>query len=382
MEPLPTTLEESHRRIRALENQIASLESLDAEGRLAKERLNLSLSAGQVAWWEMDVATGTVDANEWKPRMLGRDPGEFAFCHYSKYTGLIHPEDYPGAMKAMADHLHGNAEVYECEYRIRHSNGSWCWFYDKGSVTSRSPEGRPLTVKGVVLDITSRKENEQRLERALKEKSFLLREIHHRIKNNLNLISMVIFHMEDRFPDKDMREALRKLTNRIASMASLHQLLHRDDQVDRIDLGEYLEDLVQGILHSLTLGGGLSLNIHRDSLVINHNYSLKLGLLVNELVTNALKYGLSGRTSGVLELRLQALEEGFLLEVANDGPPLNLERWSGSDSLGKRLITGFTQELGGILEIENSPGPRFKFRFPPGLLALGENREDSIPDSF
>ena len=125
-----------------------------------KERLDLCLSAGNLAWWEMDVKTGKILFNENKVKMLGYSMHDFKDVDYTAFTDLVHPDDYEKTMKAMKDHLEGKKELYEVEYRIKTKNGIYKWYYDKGSVIERDEKGNPLTVKGIVIDISTVKQSE------------------------------------------------------------------------------------------------------------------------------------------------------------------------------------------------------------------------------
>jgi len=125
-----------------------------------KERLNLCLSAGNLAWWEMDVKTGKVIFNENKVKMLGYNVDDFKDADYKSFTNLVHPDDHDIVMQAMRDHLEGKKEAYDVEYRIKAKNGSYKWYYDKGSIVKRDKKGNPLLVKGVVIDISRVKQSE------------------------------------------------------------------------------------------------------------------------------------------------------------------------------------------------------------------------------
>jgi PAS domain S-box-containing protein len=164
--------EELEREVRELRQW--KLENLPLTEQVSKlkERLDLSLSAGNVAWWEWDYASGRVDFNAQKAAMLGYDPAEFPEPDYTTFTDLLHPDDYERTMQAMRAHLAGRTKLYEVEYRIRHKDGRFVWFYDRGAITERDADGNPLKLKGIVLDYSARKEAEL----ALKESEARLRE--------------------------------------------------------------------------------------------------------------------------------------------------------------------------------------------------------------
>ena len=119
------------------------------------DRLELVLELGCVAWWEMDVTTGDVIFHPRKASMLGYAAERFR--DYTDFTALLHPDDHEPAMQAMRDHLSGAAPEYRLDYRIRASTGEYRWFQDVGRISRRDETGRPVTVSGIVLDISDRK---------------------------------------------------------------------------------------------------------------------------------------------------------------------------------------------------------------------------------
>lgn len=122
--------------------------------------MNQAISAGKLAWWRWDVPTGKVICHPYKAEMIGYKPDEIPTDVY-EFTKMIHPDEYPAAMQAMRDHLGGKKPDYTVEYRIKTKTGGWKWLLDKGEITERSPDGKPLKVTGVVFDISERKKIEQ-----------------------------------------------------------------------------------------------------------------------------------------------------------------------------------------------------------------------------
>ena len=126
----------------------------------SEERLDLCLSAGNLAWWEMNVKTGKVIFNENKVKMLGYTMNDFKDADYKTFMNLLHPDDHDRVMQDMKEHLNGKNKAYEVEYRIKSKNGIYKWYYDKGSVVERDKNNNPLVVKGIVIDITRLKQSE------------------------------------------------------------------------------------------------------------------------------------------------------------------------------------------------------------------------------
>jgi len=151
----------------------------------AIERLDLCLSVGNLAWWEMDVKTGKVIFNENKVKMLGYDMNDFKDADYKSFTKLLHPDDHDRVMQAMKDHLEGKKETYDVEYRIKAKNGNYKWYYDKGSIVERDQNGNPLTVKGIVIDISNIKQSE------------ILEKLSNKILDRLNLSGNKVNQIRD-----------------------------------------------------------------------------------------------------------------------------------------------------------------------------------------
>jgi len=130
-------------------------------------KLEFAMRAVNMAWWEMDITTGNVTFGKRKAEMLDYPPEKFK--HYTDFTALLHPDDCEKAMNAMRSHLSGVSDKYEVEYRIFTSSGAYKWFYDIGSVVRRDPNGKPLTITGLVIDITTRISAEKQTLQLLKE---------------------------------------------------------------------------------------------------------------------------------------------------------------------------------------------------------------------
>lgn len=116
--------------------------------------LNDAMSAGGIAWWMMEYPSGAVFFHPNKIRMLGyRDKDVAKFVHYTSFTDLLHPDDHPVAMKAMMDHITGEASLYETEYRIKGKDGEYRTFFDRGKIVAKNKKGE-MAIAGMVIDVT------------------------------------------------------------------------------------------------------------------------------------------------------------------------------------------------------------------------------------
>jgi len=174
----------------------------------ARARLEFSVDAARIAWWEMDVATGKVQFDPRKVVMIGYDPQDFSDATYHAFTDLVHPEDHAAMMQSMHDLLDGAASIYSVDYRIRTRSGGWMWFHDQGEL-AHTADGRTL-VRGFVIDITERKEAQQREVELTLEKervhllSSFIQNASHEFRTPLTIISSSA-HLLLRLEDEERR---------------------------------------------------------------------------------------------------------------------------------------------------------------------------------
>lgn len=204
------------------------------------------------------------------------------------------------------------------------------------------------------------------IEQALVEKETLLKEIHHRVKNNLQLISGILELQAVKFDDENIKVVMEEGQSRVRSMALIHQQLYQSDDLGQINFEEYLIKLVNDIVVAFNNENlKIETEINVNQLSFDVNVAVPLGLIVNELVTNALKHGFEGRTSGKISISIQQQEnDEFMLLVQDDGNGLpkdfNAEELN---SLGLRLVRGLSRQLGGDYSFTNGKGTKFQIRF-------------------
>jgi PAS domain S-box-containing protein len=219
-----------------------------------------------------------------------------------------------------------------------------------------------------IIDITERRRAQQRLEDALREKTALLNEVHHRVKNNLQVVTSLLNLQADHAADAKLRAILTESCGRVKAMALTHQLLYERKDFSRIDLGDYLQRLVQSIRATYRATGGriaLQISSPPDGVYLDLESAIPCGLLVNELVTNSLKHAFPGERRGTIEIRLYENEaKQICFSVADDGVGLPdqavLEQTS---SLGLQLVPLFVEQLHGTLDVERNNGTLFRVSF-------------------
>lgn len=220
-----------------------------------------------------------------------------------------------------------------------------------------------------IIDITERQRAQQRLEEALREKTVLLNEVHHRVKNNLQVITSLLNLQADYAADPRLKAILAESCSRVRAMALTHQLLYERKDFSRLHLGDYLERLVRSIRTSYRAAGdrvGLRLQLPEADVQLDLERAVPCGLLINELVTNSFKHAFPGERRG--EIVIEIIEDAnnrICISVADNGIGLPAEtELAQPSSLGLQLVELFVEQLHGTTSIERNGGSRFSISFP------------------
>lgn len=214
-------------------------------------------------------------------------------------------------------------------------------------------------------DITERKRAEKRLNDSLKEKELLLKEIHHRVKNNLQVISSLLGMQSQLVTDGQAREAYADSIRRVRSMALVHEKLYRSGDLSQIDFHEYLNSVAKELSRSLHREG-ITLRVEAENIMLGIDVAVPCGLIANELVSNALKHAFARREHGTVVVSFKRLNATTLqLDVRDDG--IGFPR--GSDyrtmtSMGMNIIRTLTEQISGTLMFDGTAGARFSIVYP------------------
>lgn len=217
-----------------------------------------------------------------------------------------------------------------------------------------------------VIDITEKKESEELIKKSLKEKSILLKEVHHRVKNNLQIISSLLNLQSNFMKSEELFEILLTSRNRVRAMALVHDKLYKTNNLSEINIEDYIKDLSRNLFESYSAQQKkISLNMDVKNILINVDMGITVGLIVNELITNSVKYAFKGRDKGEIDISLDNDDKGLHILMIKDngvGIPENVNPRS-SDSLGFQLVFSLIEQLKGSLEINRENGTEFKIQF-------------------
>jgi PAS domain S-box-containing protein len=223
-----------------------------------------------------------------------------------------------------------------------------------------------ILICGAIRDVSATKDFERRILASLKEKEVLLKEIHHRVKNNLQVISSLLNLQAQHLPDKEARKLFAESQARVQSIALVHETLYQAKNLSRVNFADYVRALTEGLFRTHNASArGIRSVVDIAGIEVPVDIAIPCGLIVSELVTNALKYAFPGARAGSITIRLASLPEGQLeLLVSDDGIglPANLDPRK-TKSLGLDLVFTFAEQLGAEVDVQRTGGAHFRFRF-------------------
>lgn len=205
------------------------------------------------------------------------------------------------------------------------------------------------------------------LNKLIEEKEWLIGEIHHRVKNNLQIVMSLLQRQSSFIDNKEALEAIKNSEHRMQSIALLHQKLYQSDDLSFIDMAGYINELVNYLKDCFEMEERINFIQDIQNIQLEISQAVPLGLILNESISNALKYGFPGNKQGIVKVLLHRIEpNNFLLEITDNGVGvsdiLDLEK---NESLGMTLIKGLSKQINGKLEIESELGFQIRIRFGP-----------------
>ena len=221
------------------------------------------------------------------------------------------------------------------------------------------------TISGMIMDITENKKSQDLVKKSLQEKEMLLKEIHHRVKNNLMVISSLLSLQSRYIKDEVSKSIFKESQNRARSMALIHELLYRSSDLKRINFGDYIKTLTNELFRMyVTDPDRIKLNINVEDVMLDINTAIPLGLIVNELVSNSMKHAFPNDSKGKIDIEFMLVEGIYSMIVSDNGvgfpKDYDLEL---SDSLGLRIVNSLTEQIDGQIELERTKGTKYIIKF-------------------
>jgi PAS domain S-box-containing protein len=257
----------------------------------------------------------------------------------------------------------GKSQQFEASFIEKNGTASWLEVYLNPIVGA---DGAINEVSGIGHDITEKKISEEQIRQSLKEKEVLLKEVHHRVKNNIQVISSILNLQSSYVKDANTINMLKECQNRIKSMAFIHESLYQTKDFSKINFQEYLTKLVQNLVYSYEMqNSNIKLNTEVDNIMLNLDQSIPCGLIVNELISNALKYAFKGRKRGEINVEVKQGKDDYIsITVADNGVGLPEKfDYKNTDSLGLQLVVTLTEQLSGNIKLFRKKGTKFTIAF-------------------
>ncbi len=223
----------------------------------------------------------------------------------------------------------------------------------------------PGTEKGIIsfMDISDRKIAENKIKNSLNEKELLLREIHHRVKNNMQIISTLLTLQSAQIDDQKLIDLYQESQNRIQAMSLIHEKLYQSRDISKINLKDYVQSMVSDLLYSYEKDSQvIESNLDIDNALMSIDTAVPCGLIINELISNSLKYAFPDR-NGTINVYFHRINDSdYCLSISDDGiglpEDLDVEK---TDSLGLQIVNNLINQLDGTLKI--SKPSKFEIRF-------------------
>ena len=329
---------------------------------VSQERYARAISAGKVGLWEWNIQTNEVYIDSNLKAMLGYQDEEIT-NQFSNCLRFMHSDDV-GLVKAEINaYLEELIPKYEIEHRMLHKNGDAYSFLTRGNVV-RNEDGVPAFMAGSSTDITVRKQVENKLKASLKEKEVLLKEIHHRVKNNLQIISSLLRLQSGYIKDKQALEVFQDSQNRVRAMALIHENLYQTNDLAKIDFSEYIRKLTNNLVYCYQVNN-ININTKIEKILLNIDTAIPCGLIINELISNSIKHAFNNSEKGEIYVEFITLQTGkYSLSVGDNGVGAaeNISLLK-KQSLGLELVWNLVEQLEGTIVYSSKLGTSFRITF-------------------
>ncbi|MGB9978944.1 PAS domain S-box protein [Methanobacterium sp.] len=295
--------------------------------------------------------------------LLGYEAKDIIGKRDFEFISMVHPDDF----ELLIDTLQAAIKTLKpkrVQHRFRHADGHYIWVETVGNPMSND-KGEFSGAVYITRDITELKNVENQLKSSLEEKEVLLREIHHRVKNNMQIISSLLNLQSRYLNDEKTVNVLNESRNRVRSMAMVHEELYRSHDLSKIDFADYIQRLLSGLFSSYGVDDNfIKPEINVKDVLLNIDIAVPCGLIINELVSNSLKHAFIHGQKGNISIKFHPKGEKYELIVADDGIgiPENID-FENTKSLGLQLVNTLAKQLSGNIDIYRDTGTIFKIVF-------------------
>jgi PAS domain S-box-containing protein len=321
-------------------------------------------STENLMMWTMDRAHKATSMNEnfvkWSSEVL-QEEVRIGLPITEMFLRHVDEDLYQDQLDSFNIALKGRPQQFELP--MRSASGETVWL--QAFLNPVHFGDKPEEISCLVYDVTERKIIDRRIRDSLKEKEVLLQEVHHRVKNNLQVISSILNLQSGYVTDEGTLEILRESQQRIKSMSFIHETLYRTSDFNNINFSEYIKTLTYNLIQSYRLQStAVELVAEIDEVNVQIDQAIPCGLIVNELVSNALKYAFKGKKKGKLKVALHENKGKVTIRIADDGVGLpDTFQHEKTDSLGIQLVYTLIEQLDGTIDVNSTGGTEFLITF-------------------
>jgi PAS domain S-box-containing protein len=284
------------------------------------------------------------------------------------WLAAVYPGDRESLLRGWQETIRLKKPSF-ADYRFLRPDGTVAWVMGQATPELNS-EGRIVGYIGTITDISERKRSEEVITSSLAEKEVLLKEVHHRVKNNLMTIIGLVKMQESKAPNENFNSLLRELEGRIRSMSLVHESLHKSENLARVDLQYYIETMSDHIRAQFGTERDIHFSVEAAGVEVGSAIAVPCGLILNELITNAYKHAFPagrprpGGSACAIAVAVRHEGGGFILSVADNGVglPAGLD-WEKSETLGLKLVRILSRQLDGSIELDRTRGTAFHLYF-------------------
>ena len=308
--------------------------------------------------WAYSADDPVLSVSENVEKILGYTVDEFMGGNMVP-AKIIHPDDIDDVRKTSGKAVESGESAFECApYRLQKKDGSYVWVSDYSTI-NRNAHGKPVAFSGIIWDISHVIEAELELK-------LLLREVHHRVKNNMQVIISLLNIQADYVNNDQLSEIFGETQNRIRSMALIHDKLFRSKRMSDVDFGNYINSMIFELINFYKIDPQY-IHIHQniEDVRLDISKAIPCGLIVNELVTNSLKYAFPDKREGDIWVSAAPFGDNKAkIQIRDNGIGVGHDLlFEETQSMGLRIVRLLTEQLGGTIEISHKRGTSFTLIF-------------------